>query len=152
LALAGFRDVKRLEDFDFSFNPTIKKNRIDDLATCQFMRDRRDVLWLEPPGTGKSHLAQALGYAAIRSGFTVYYPVIDKPGSNGAFDFVDPVLGCRHLLSHDPEGIEIQTYCAIIACMFDQLVDGPQTNLANLRDDLLLFLRHGRRKRVDAAH
>jgi DNA replication protein DnaC len=73
LTLAGFRDIKRLEDFDFSFNPTIKKNRIFDLATCQFVRDRRDVLWLGPPGTGKSHLAQALGYAAIRSGFTVYY-------------------------------------------------------------------------------
>jgi len=70
---AGFRDTKRLEDFDFTFNTSIKKNRIYDLATCQFIRDRRDVLWLGPPGTGKSHLVQALGMAAIRSGFTVYY-------------------------------------------------------------------------------
>jgi DNA replication protein DnaC len=73
VALAGFRDVKRLEDFDFSFNPSIKKNRIYDLAACRFVREQRDVLWLGPPGTGKSHLAQAVGYAAIRSGFTVYY-------------------------------------------------------------------------------
>ncbi len=43
---ACFRDNKRLEDFDFTFNPTIKKNRIYDLATCQFIRDKRDVLWL----------------------------------------------------------------------------------------------------------
>lgn len=70
---AGFREAKKLEDFDFSFNPTIKKNRIYDLATCHYIREHRDVLWLGPPGTGKSHLAQSLGLAAIRCGFTVYY-------------------------------------------------------------------------------
>lgn len=70
---ACFRDTKRLEDFDFSFNTSIKKNRIYDLATCQFVRDKRDVLWLGPPGTGKSHLCQAIGLAAIRTGYTAYY-------------------------------------------------------------------------------
>ncbi len=70
---AGFRETKKLEDFDFSFNTTIKKNRIYDLATCHYIREHRDVLWLGPPGTGKSHLAQSLGLAAIRCGFTVYY-------------------------------------------------------------------------------
>ncbi len=70
---ANFRDVKRLEDFDFSFNTSIKKNRIFDLATCAFIRERRDALLVGPPGTGKSHLVQALGLAAIRSGFTVFY-------------------------------------------------------------------------------
>ena len=70
---ACFRDVKRLEDFDFSFNTSIKKNRIFDLATCHFVRDKRDLLWLGPPGTGKSHLSQAIGLAAIRTGFTVFY-------------------------------------------------------------------------------
>ena len=52
---AGFREAKKLEDFDFSFNTTIKKNRIYDLATCHYIREHRDVLWLGPPGTGKSH-------------------------------------------------------------------------------------------------
>lgn len=70
---AGFREAKKLEDFDFSFNTTIKNNRIYDLATCHYIREHRDVLWLGPPGTGKSHLAQSLGLAAIRCGFTVYY-------------------------------------------------------------------------------
>jgi DNA replication protein DnaC len=70
---AGFRELRRLEDFDFTFNLSIKKNRIYDLATCQFIRDRRDALLVGPPGTGKSHLVQALGLTAIRSGFTVYY-------------------------------------------------------------------------------
>ena len=70
---AGFRDVRRLEDFDFSFNPSIKKPKVYDLATCQFVREHRDALLIGPPGTGKSHLAQAIGLAAIRCGFTVFY-------------------------------------------------------------------------------
>lgn len=70
---ANFRDVRRLEDFDFGFNPSIRKDRVYDLATCRFIRERRDALLVGPPGTGKSHLAQAIGAAAIRSGFTVFY-------------------------------------------------------------------------------
>ena len=70
---AVFRDPKTLEDFDSSFNPTIKRRQIFELATCKFVREGRDVLWLGPPGTGKSHLAQALGYQAIKAGHTVLY-------------------------------------------------------------------------------
>lgn len=71
--VAAFRDPKTLEDFDFSFNPVIKKKQIFELATCKFVREGRDVLLLGPPGTGKSHLAQAIGYQAIKSGHTVLY-------------------------------------------------------------------------------
>ena len=70
---AAFREQKTLEDFDFSFNPSIKKKQIYDLATCRFVREVRDVLILGPPGTGKSYLAQAIGYQAIKAGFTVLY-------------------------------------------------------------------------------
>ncbi|MDA0657541.1 MAG: ATP-binding protein [Planctomycetota bacterium] len=55
---ANFRDVRRLEDFDFTFNPKIKKNKIFDIATCRFVRERHDVLFLGPPGTGKPQPAQ----------------------------------------------------------------------------------------------
>lgn len=70
---AAFRELKTLEDFDWQFNAAIKKKPIYDLATCRFIREGRDVLFLGPPGTGKSHLAQALGYQAIKSGFLVRY-------------------------------------------------------------------------------
>ena len=73
ITLAGFRDQKSLDDFDFSYNTSIKRSRIFDLATFRYVREKRDVLWVGPPGTGKSHLCQALGLCAIRSGLTVYY-------------------------------------------------------------------------------
>jgi DNA replication protein DnaC len=71
--VAGFRDLKTLEDFDWAFNPSIKKKQVFDLATGRFIREVRDVLWLGPPGLGKSHLVQAIGYQAIKSGFVVLY-------------------------------------------------------------------------------
>ena len=70
---AGFRDQRTLEDFDFAFNPSIKRKQIYDLATCRFVQEARDVLWLGPPGTGKSHLVQAIGHQAIKLGVTVRY-------------------------------------------------------------------------------
>ena len=70
---ADFREPKTLEDFDFSFNTSIKRKQIYDLATCRFIREARPILWLGPPGTGKSHLCQAVGYQAIKAGFTVLY-------------------------------------------------------------------------------
>lgn len=70
---AAFRELKTLDQFDFSFNPSINKQQLYELATCRFIREAKDVLWLGPPGVGKSFLVQALGYQAIKSGFLVYY-------------------------------------------------------------------------------
>jgi DNA replication protein DnaC len=70
---ALFRELKPLDGFDWSFNPSIKKKQVFDLATCRFVRERRDVLWLGPPGVGKSFLVQAIGYQAIKSGHVVLY-------------------------------------------------------------------------------
>jgi DNA replication protein DnaC len=70
---AGFRDTKMLEEFDWSFNPTIKRQPIYELASAQFIRQHRDVLLIGPPGLGKSHLAQAIGQHAIKAGFLVLY-------------------------------------------------------------------------------
>jgi DNA replication protein DnaC len=70
---ADFRELKPLDDFDFAFNPSIKRAQVFDLATCRFIRETKDVLLVGPPGTGKSFLAQAIGYQAIKQGLIVWY-------------------------------------------------------------------------------
>lgn len=73
LKAAAFRELKALDDFDWSFNPSIPRKKIYELAACHFIRQPRDVLFLGPPGVGKSFLVQALGYQAIKAGFVVLY-------------------------------------------------------------------------------
>jgi DNA replication protein DnaC len=73
LQAAQFREHRTLEDFDWSFNPTIKRKQIYDLASGRFIRENRDVLFLGPPGVGKSFLVQAIGYQVIKAGFVVLY-------------------------------------------------------------------------------
>jgi DNA replication protein DnaC len=70
---AGFRETKTLDEFDFAFNPSIKRKQIFDLATGRFIREHRDLLLLGPPGIGKSHIAQALGHQVIKNGSVVLY-------------------------------------------------------------------------------
>ncbi|HEX3684955.1 MAG TPA: IS21-like element helper ATPase IstB [Bryobacteraceae bacterium] len=71
---AGFRDPdKTLDNFDFSFNPKMNRSLVFDLATGAFVAKREDALFLGPGGTGKSHLAQAIGQAAILQGYKVLY-------------------------------------------------------------------------------
>jgi DNA replication protein DnaC len=68
---ADFRDARTLEDFDFSFNPSVKRKLVYDLAAGQFIREARDVLLVGPPGVGKSHIATAIALGAIRAGYRV---------------------------------------------------------------------------------
>ena len=71
---AGFRDNGRaLDSFDLDFNKKMNRQLIYELATARFVERREDVLFLGPPGTGKSHLAQALGLCAIQQGHRVLY-------------------------------------------------------------------------------
>lgn len=70
---ANFREKKTLEDFDFAFNVALNRRQFYDLATGEFIRQRRDLVLIGPPGVGKSHLVQAVGYAAIKAGFNVLY-------------------------------------------------------------------------------
>ena len=62
---AEFRDAhKTLDQFDFNFNPKMNRSLVFDLATCAFIGKRGDALFLGTRGTGKSHLAQAIGQSA----------------------------------------------------------------------------------------
>ena len=71
---AEFRDPqKTLDNFDFTFNPKMNRSLVFDLATGAFIAKREDALFLGPGGSGKSHLAQAIGQAAIQQGYRVRY-------------------------------------------------------------------------------
>ena len=71
---ARFRDAdKTLDTFDFDFNKKMNRALVFELATGRFIAQREDALFLGPPGTGKSHLAQAIGHAAIQQGYRVRY-------------------------------------------------------------------------------
>ncbi len=71
---AGFRDAgKTLDTFNFDFNKKMDRRMIFELAAGRFVLQHEDALFLGPPGTGKSHIAQALGHAAIQQGHRVLY-------------------------------------------------------------------------------
>ena len=74
LKQAGFRDAaKRLDTFDFDFNKKMNRALVFELATARWVTQHADALFLGPPGTGKSHVAQAIGFAAIQQGHRVLY-------------------------------------------------------------------------------
>jgi len=73
LRRAAFRSYKTLDQFDFNFNPNINSALIHELMTGRFIEEKVAVLIVGPCGTGKSHIAQALGHAAIRQGHDVLF-------------------------------------------------------------------------------
>lgn len=75
---AGFRGEKTLEGFDFSKHPKLNQEMIRDLATCRFIEEKVSLLIAGPCGTGKSHIAQALGHCAVRLGYDVLFTTQTK--------------------------------------------------------------------------
>jgi DNA replication protein DnaC len=90
---ASFRETKTLEDFDWDFNRSIKRKPVFDLAAGHFVRQKKDLLLVGPPGVGKSHLAQAIGLACAKAGYTVLYRSI--------FDAVRDLLHDEAFEGHD---------------------------------------------------
>jgi DNA replication protein DnaC len=81
---ASFRESRALEGFDFSFNSSINRQQVYELASCHFIEEKRDAILVGPPGVGKSHIVQALGREVVRRGYGVLYRSI--------FDVVRDVL------------------------------------------------------------
>jgi DNA replication protein DnaC len=71
--MSGFPLKKSLVDFDFSFQPSIDKRQIDELATMRFLENAENIVFLGPPGVGKTHLATGIGLVAAANRFSTYY-------------------------------------------------------------------------------
>ena len=73
LKAASFPALKTIDQFNWEFNPSINRKIIFNLASCDFIRNARDILFVGPPGTGKTHLALAIGMQAVKMDFIVFY-------------------------------------------------------------------------------
>lgn len=73
IKFAKFPYLKRLEEFDYEAQPSVDKRLIDELACGRFLKDGRNVVFLGPPGVGKTHLAIALGVVTAELGHRVYF-------------------------------------------------------------------------------
>jgi DNA replication protein DnaC len=78
LRRGALNSTKTLEGFDFDFNPSLNRQQVLNLATCDFIREKRNLLICGPTGVGKSHLAQAYGQEAARQGMDVLFTSVQK--------------------------------------------------------------------------
>jgi DNA replication protein DnaC len=111
IAKAHFEENKTLEEFDFGFNPKIPVQKIKELASCRFMEAGESVIVCGPVGTGKSHLIQALGHSACRTGYNVQYITASRMLSDlggGRADGSWPVR-FRHYLH--PDLLIVDDFC-----------------------------------------
>lgn len=96
LRLSAIPVRKLLDDFDFSFQPTIDKNVIRELRTLRFIHNCENVVFLGPPGVGKTHLATGLAIEAMKAGFSSYYTtahnMIEKLKKAAHKDFLERCL------------------------------------------------------------
>src|SRR5690348_4272939 len=93
--LAHFPVVKTLDQFDFSFQPSVPEKQVRELATMRFVAHGENVLFLGPPGVGKTHLAISLGLSAIAQSLSVYFVSIVELLEQLARDQVEDRLGAR---------------------------------------------------------
>lgn len=73
---AHFPFTKTLEEYDFNFQPTLNRQEIYNLATCEFIRKKENVVFIGPPGTGKTHLSISIGIKALQQGYKVIFTTV----------------------------------------------------------------------------
>ena len=134
LRRACFAQERTMEAFDFTFNPSLPKARIIDLATCQFIARQENVLLVGPSGVGKSHIAQSVGHRACRAGYSVLY--------TGAHEMFVSLRAARGDGSYDRR---LQRYTAPDLLIVDDL------GLRPLKDDEPLDLYEVIRQRYEQA-
>jgi DNA replication protein DnaC len=125
LKLSGLPQGQTLANFDFSFQPTIERSRIETLATCQWIRENRTLLIQGPPGVGKSHLAVSLGVRAVENGFSVCF-----------FRLEELLSALRRDADLAPSRLRRRKYVNVALLIIDEVGFEPMT-----RQEASLFFR-----------
>jgi len=110
LRYARFPYRRRLEDFDFEFQPSVDRKLVEDLATLRFIEENRPVLFLGQPGCGKTHLAVALATVAVEAGYRGYFTTADNM--------------CKNLIRAQHDGTlatKLKTYTAPTVMVIDDV-------------------------------
>jgi DNA replication protein DnaC len=110
LRYARFPYRRRLEDFDFEFQPSVDRKLVEDLATLRFIEENRPVLFLGQPGCGKTHLAVALAIVAVEAGYRGYFTTADAM--------------CKNLIRAQHDGTlatKLKTYTAPTVMVIDDV-------------------------------
>ena len=125
LRLSGLPTGQTLGNFDFAFQPSVEKSRIETLATCSWIRERATVLIQGPPGTGKTHLGVALGVKAVENGFSVAFYRLD-----------DLLHSMRQDAEVSPQRLRRKKYLSVAMLIIDEVGFQPMN-----RQEASLFFR-----------
>jgi DNA replication protein DnaC len=126
------RPYKLLSDFDFGFQPKLRKSLVMDLATMEFIKHQESLLWIGDVGTGKSHLARALGLIACEQGYKVLYTTcasLINDLNNGVFEknlskrlrrYVNPDLLIIDEMGHDRLELQVTKEAHLLFKVVDE--------------------------------
>ena len=125
LRLSGLPTGQTLGNFDFGFQPSVERSRIETLATCSWIREKLTLLMQGPPGVGKTHLAIALGVRAVENGFSVAF-----------FRLEELLAAMRRDAGMAPSRLRRRKYVNVALLIIDEMGFEPMT-----RQDASLFFR-----------